>query len=101
MRPCAKLFELAGLVVANRGELDQTAFRRLLAQPANRIFRPAIRFFGLSAAASALNDLSATTVRHALASGRSIDAPRARRNACLTCTKRVPISLPSYGPEKP
>lgn len=69
-----ELFELAGLIVANRGELDQTAFRRLLAQPANRIFRPAIRFFGLSAAASALNDLSATTVRHALASGRSIDA---------------------------
>ena len=69
-----ELFELAGLIVANRGELDQAVFRRLLAQPANRIFRPAIRFFGLSAATSALNDLSATTVRHALASGRSIDA---------------------------
>ena len=65
---------MAGLIVANRGELDQAAFRRLLAQPANRVFRPAIRFFGLSAAASALNDLSATTVRHALTSGRSIDA---------------------------
>ena len=88
-----ELFELAGLIVANRGELDQAAFRRLLAQPANRVFRPAIRFFGLSAAASALNDLSATTVRHALASGALNRRPRSRRNGRLparTCAYQPP-----------
>jgi nicotinic acid mononucleotide adenylyltransferase len=67
-----ELFGLACLIVANRGELDQTAFRRLLAQPENQAFRSAIRFFPLSTAASAINDLSATAIRHALAAGRSI-----------------------------
>lgn len=67
-----ELFDLACLIVANRGELDQAAFRQLLVQPENQVFGPAIHFFPLSAATSAIKDLSATAIRDALAAGRSV-----------------------------
>lgn len=67
-----ELFGLACLIVANRGDLDHTAFHQLLAQPENRAFGPAVHFFPLAAATSAIKDLSATAIRDALAAGRSI-----------------------------
>ncbi len=67
-----ELFELACLIVANRGELDQAAFHQLLAQPENQSFGPAVHFFPLAAATSPLKELSATAVRDAMAAGRSI-----------------------------
>lgn len=67
-----ELFGLAALIVANRGKFSRTEFTRLLAQPENQAFRPAIHFFPLTDvpdSSGSLNDLSATAIREALAAG--------------------------------
>lgn len=64
-----QLFAHASLIVANRGDMDQEAFTRLLDRPENRPYRLHICFFPLPAA---ITDLSATAIRDALASGREV-----------------------------
>ncbi|MBI3302896.1 MAG: hypothetical protein HYZ72_12595 [Deltaproteobacteria bacterium] len=64
-----QLFALASLIVANRGDMDQEDFSRLLDRPENRPYRPHIRFFPLPAA---VTDLSATAIRNALAAGEVV-----------------------------
>lgn len=66
-----QLFALASLIVANRGDMDETRFVQLLERPENRRFRARVRFFTLAAA---VTNLSATALRTALAAGRSIDS---------------------------
>ncbi len=91
-----ELFGLAGLIVANRGAFSHTEFTHLLEQPENQVFRPAIHFFpltdvspsadssGLSnSLAPPLNDLSATTIREALAA-------RVARASEVSIAKHVP-----------
>lgn len=64
-----QLFTLASLIVANRGEMDETSFTQLLDQPENRPYGFYVRFFSLP---TTITDLSATAVREALATGQSI-----------------------------
>lgn len=64
-----KLFSLASLLVANRGDMDEQSFAQLLDRPENRPFRNHVRFFTLP---EAMADLSATHVRQSLASAQPI-----------------------------
>lgn len=83
------LFGLAGLIVANRGAFSRVEFTQLLEQPENQAFRPAIHFFPLAdgppsidstsdssdvsqVRSRPLNDLSATTIREALAAASEV-----------------------------
>lgn len=65
-----ELFELASLIVANRGAFAQAEFTQLLNQPENWPFRSAIHFFSLS---GGMKDVSATVIRNALAVGQPIE----------------------------
>ena len=65
-----ELFDLASLIVANRGTFAQAEFTQLLNQPANQLFRSAIHFFSLS---GGVKDVSATAIRNALAAGQPIE----------------------------
>jgi len=65
-----QLFALASLIVANRGDMAEEEFNRLLDQPENRAYRSYARFCPLS---TAFTDVSATAVRHALAAGESVN----------------------------
>ena len=64
-----QLFALASLIVANRGDMAQEEFARLLDQPENRPYRSHVRFCSLPAS---VTDLSATAVREALAIGKTV-----------------------------
>ncbi|NOT57214.1 MAG: hypothetical protein HOP18_21640 [Deltaproteobacteria bacterium] len=66
-----QLFAISSLIVANRGDMDEGNFSRLLERPENRRFRAHVQFFTLSAA---VTDLSATALRDALAAGQPIDS---------------------------
>jgi nicotinate-nucleotide adenylyltransferase len=65
-----QLFAVSSLLVANRGEMDETNFFQFLDRPENRPFRSSVQFFTLPAA---VTELSATAIRRALAAGQSID----------------------------
>ncbi|MSQ48656.1 MAG: hypothetical protein EXR78_09800 [Deltaproteobacteria bacterium] len=66
-----QLFAVSSLIVANRGDMDEVNFSRLLDRPENRRFRVHVHFFTLSAA---VTDLSATALRKALAAGQPINS---------------------------
>jgi len=66
-----QLFALASLIVANRGDLAQEEFNRLLDRPENQPYRPHVRFCPLP---PAIADLSATAVRDDRAAGKQIAA---------------------------
>jgi nicotinic acid mononucleotide adenylyltransferase len=64
-----QLFNLADLIVANRGDMDEESFSLLLDCPENRPFREYVRFFTLP---ETIADLSATQVRKSLAAEQPI-----------------------------
>lgn len=61
-----QLFSLTSLLIANRGDMDQDTFLRLLEQPHNRPYRPFLHFFRLP---DTVTELSATAIRQAVAAG--------------------------------
>lgn len=65
-----QLFSLTSLIVANRGAMAREEFDQFLDRPENRPYRQHIQFCPLP---EAVADLSATEVREALASGKSVD----------------------------
>jgi nicotinamide-nucleotide adenylyltransferase len=65
-----QLFASASLLIANRGDMDRHAFTQLLERPANRPYRTALHFFLLPAS---VTGLSATAVRAAVATGKSVE----------------------------
>ncbi|MBM4254378.1 MAG: nicotinate-nicotinamide nucleotide adenylyltransferase [Deltaproteobacteria bacterium] len=66
-----QLFSLTSLIVANRGDMDEQSFSQLFDQPENHPFRQHVHFFTLPAN---ITDLSATQVRHNLATEQPISA---------------------------
>ena len=68
-----ELFDLASLIVANRGAFTQAEFTQLLGQAENQPFRSAIHFFSLFGGSQNLKDMSATAIRDALTMGQPID----------------------------
>lgn len=65
-----QLFAISSLIVANRGDMDEASFFQLLDRPENHLFHSHVQFFTLP---TAVTDLSATSIRRALAAGQSID----------------------------
>ncbi len=67
-RALRSLFERAGLLVAARGELDQSALERLLEEPPARAFAHRIEWIDLD---PTVREVSSTAVRERLARGES------------------------------
>lgn len=67
-----ELFSLASLMVANRGGQGRQTFAELLDRPANRAYRPHIRFLPLS---ESVGHVSSSNVRGAVGGTSSADVP--------------------------
>ena len=91
-----QLFALSSLIVANRGDLAEEEFKRLLDQPENRAYHPHVRFCPLPVG---LADVSATAVRQALAAGEPVTSRVPTESAEFLCETHAFAPLRQYDGE--
>jgi len=92
-----ELFALASLIVANRGDMDETSFSHLLDRPENHPFHSHVQFFTLP---SVVTDLSATAIRRALAAGQNIGTQVPPETTAFVAETHVFSPLLQIGTEK-